>query len=90
MKEWYLYIIKTRDDKLYTGITTDVNRRFDEHQNKKLGAKFLKGKGPLVLLFSEKVGSKSQAASLEYKVKKLSRNKKEQVVNGSLALFDLR
>lgn len=78
---WFLYLIRTRSGMLYTGITTDVERRFLEHQtggNK--GARFLKGKGPLALEFSIEVGDHSTALKSEYKMKKLSKLKKEQII----------
>ena len=51
MTPWYLYLIRTADNKLYTGITTDVERRYQQHQSGK-GAKALRGKGELTLAFS--------------------------------------
>ena len=78
---WFLYMIRTHSGMLYTGITTDVKRRFLEHQaggNK--SARFLKGKGPLILVFSVEVGDQSTALKCEYKMKKLSRSKKEQII----------
>lgn len=74
---WYVYMIKCANGHLYTGITTDVNRRFHEHQvggNK--AAKFLKGKGPLQLMYQETVGSHSQALKKEIAIKKLTRKQK--------------
>lgn len=89
-KDWFLYFIRTNKGSLYTGITTNVERRFTEHQSAgKLGAKFLKGKGPLQLEFSIKVGNRSQALKLEYKVKQLPKATKEQVVVGVVALSKL-
>lgn len=78
---WFLYLIRTRSGMLYTGITTDIQRRFLEHQtggNK--GARFLKGKGPLTLEFSIEVGDHSTALKSEYRMKKLSKLKKEQII----------
>lgn len=51
MTPWFLYLIRTADNKLYTGITTDVERRYQQHQSGK-GAKALRGKGELTLAFS--------------------------------------
>jgi putative endonuclease len=53
---WFLYLVRTEDDKLYTGITTDVERRFHQHQSGK-GAKALRGKGELQLAFSVRSAS---------------------------------
>ncbi len=78
---WWLYLVRTQSGSLYTGITTDVQRRFAEHQAGGLkAAKSLKGKGPLSLVFSVAVGDRSQALKLEYKVKRLTKAKKEQLI----------
>jgi putative endonuclease len=66
---------------LYTGITTNVARRFTEHrENKGAGAKYLRGRRPLRLVFQKKLGSRSLALSVESKVKKLSRARKEELI----------
>lgn len=78
---WSLYLIRTRKGSLYTGITTDVARRFTEHQGGGIkAAKSLKGKGPLLLEFNIEVGDHSAALKLEYKVKRLVKSKKEQLL----------
>ena len=52
MTEWFIYLIRCRDTTLYTGISTDVARRFVEHQHDKVkGSRYLRGKGPLQLVF---------------------------------------
>ena len=69
--QWSLYLIRTAQASLYTGVTTDVQRRFAEHENrdkKNKGAKALRGKGPLKLVFKIAVGNRSDALKLEYKV----------------------
>ena len=78
-KTWYLYMIRCKGDKLYTGITTDISRRFAEHQAGK-GAKFLRGKAPLELVYQQEVGSHSDALKLEIKTKKLSKADKEKLI----------
>lgn len=84
MPDWYLYLIKCHDGKLYTGITTNVARRFAEHQaDNSAGAKYLRGRGPLVLVFQKKLGSRSLALSVENKVKKLPKTRKEELVKTS-------
>jgi putative endonuclease len=85
-----LYLIQTAAGTLYTGVTTDVDRRFDEHcQSGKKAARFLRGKGPLTLLFSTEVGDKSAALRMEIAVKKLSREKKLKLVeHGDLPHID--
>ncbi len=81
MLDWHLYLIRCHDGSLYTGITTDVARRFAEHQgNGDAGAKYLRGRGPLVLVFQKKLGSRSLALGVESKVKKLSKARKEDLI----------
>ena len=78
---WYLYLVRCRDGSLYTGITTDVARRFTEHQeNRGAGAKYLRGRGPLILVFQKRLGSRSLALGVESKVKKLSKARKEELI----------
>lgn len=79
--DWYLYMIRCRDGSLYTGITTDVARRLTEHQSSgNAGAKYLRGRGPLTLVFQEKLGSRGLALGVESRVKKLSKAKKEELI----------
>lgn len=74
---WYLYLIRCTNGHLYTGITTDVTRRFNEHQsNGPKAAKYLRGKGPLTLMYQEQAGTRSDALKREIAVKKLSRTQK--------------
>ncbi len=76
---WYLYLLRTASGMLYTGITTDVVRRLAQHQGGK-GAKALRGKGELTLVFHCKAGCRSTALKLEYRVKQLSKLQKEKLV----------
>lgn len=78
---WYLYIIKTQNDKLYTGITTDVERRFNEHLNDPKGAKFLKANKPKEIVYTEELETRSDALKREYAVKQLTRRQKEKLIN---------
>lgn len=88
MTPWFLYLIRTADNRLYTGITTDVARRFIQHQAGK-GAKALRGKGELALVFSMPVGDRSQALRAEYRIKQLTKRQKELLVAGNVSLADL-
>ena len=90
MLDWHLYLVRSRDGSLYTGITTDVARRFAEHQgNGDTGAKYLRGRGPLVLVFQKKLGSRSLALAVESKVKKLSKAKKEELVRANTRIDEI-
>jgi len=72
---WQLYLLQTAAGMLYTGITTDVNRRLQQHQQGR-GARSLRGKGPLTLVFHCDAGDRAAASRLEYQVKQLSRAQK--------------
>jgi len=100
--DWFVYILRTAGGSLYTGITTDVERRLSEHAGIgngakvvkgakgaaiKKGAKSLRGKGPLVLVWHTAVKDRSEASVLEARIKKLSRNAKEKLVSGDLELL---
>lgn len=84
-----LYIVRCADGSLYTGIATDVERRLREHQSGVRGAKFLRGKGPLRLEFTECLGDRSIALQVEYRVKQLERERKEELIAGQHSLADL-
>ncbi|GHD52012.1 putative endonuclease [Marinobacter persicus] len=84
---WYLYLVRTAGGSLYTGITTDVQRRFAEHQaGAPKGARSLRGKGPLTLAFQAPAGDRGQASRLEWRVKRWPRARKEALVRGELSL----
>jgi putative endonuclease len=78
---WSIYMVMGKDKKIYTGITTDIDRRFEEHQTSATkGAKFLRSRRPLVLLVAMPVGSQGHALRVEHRVKRLSRSKKEDII----------
>lgn len=79
---WYLYILRCRDGSLYTGITTDVDKRFEAHASGK-GAKYTRGRGPLILVYREECGDHSAALKRELEVKKLTRQEKELLIQNS-------
>lgn len=86
--DWFLYLVRCRRGTLYTGITTDVQRRFAEHQaGGARAARYLRGKGPLQLVYTMSAGSKAQAAVLEYRVKRLSRTEKLRLIAGDESLL---
>ena len=88
MNKWFVYIIRCSNNTLYTGITTDVDRRIQEHQGKDgKGAKYLKGKGPLILAWKTAVADRSHASKLEYNIKQLSKSDKERLVIGDTSLL---
>ncbi|MBT8103773.1 MAG: GIY-YIG nuclease family protein [Gammaproteobacteria bacterium] len=84
-----LYIVRCADDTLYTGIAADVEKRMTEHESGPRGAKYLRGRGPLRLAFAEQVGDRAVASTLEYRVKRLSRERKEALISGRESLCNL-
>jgi len=83
MSEWSLYLIRVNNGDLYTGISSDVERRFAEHvSGGKKAARYLRGKGPIRLVYNLKIGSRSEALKAEAAVKKLPKSTKEDLVNG--------
>ena len=77
---WSLYIIKACDASFYTGITTDVERRFDEHRQGDKGAKYFNGRNPVAVVYREDGHSRSSASRREAEIKKLSRSEKESLI----------
>lgn len=82
---WYLYILRCGDGSLYTGITTDVDRRLEAHRSGH-GAKYTRGRGPLTLLYREVCGSHSDALKRELAVKQLSRAEKEALIQRNMGV----
>ena len=72
---WYLYILQCGDGSLYTGITTDVEKRLEVHRSGK-GAKYTRGRSPLELKYREACGTHSDALKRELEIKHLSRGEK--------------
>jgi len=84
MTDWHLYMIRVKSGALYTGIALDVDKRFQEHQAGGVkAAKYLRGKGPLELVYRKKIGNRSEALKTEAAVKKLSKYEKEKMVGGA-------
>lgn len=71
-----VYLVRCRDGSLYTGIATDVERRLREHESSPKGAKFLRGKGPLTLVYQREIGDRSMASRVEIVIKQLPRLEK--------------
>ena len=87
--DYSLYIVRCRGGTLYTGIATDVPKRLEEHRSGRRGAKYLRGRGPLELVFAEVAGDRARASRLEHRVKKLPRNEKLALIDGRRDLADL-
>ena len=85
-KRWYVYILGCGDGTLYTGITTDVQRRLATHRCGR-GAKYTRGRGPLTLLYQEEAGAHSQALRRERQIKSLPREEKLRLVQSQHCQF---
>jgi putative endonuclease len=79
MKKWYVYILQCADGTLYTGITTDVNRRLNEHNSGK-GAKYTRTRLPVMIVAVTEAGSRSEASKEEYRIKQLTREQKLKLI----------
>lgn len=86
---WWLYMVRMADGRLYTGISTDVARRFSQHVNGK-GARALRGKGPLTLVWQQQVGARSVALKLEYRLKRWRKARKEALINSPTLFAELQ
>jgi len=74
--EWRVYIVRCADDSLYTGITTDLERRIHEHNNAKTGAKYTRPRRPVSLVYHEVADSRSHASKREKEIKNLTQQQK--------------
>ena len=77
---WFVYIIEADDNSYYTGVSTDVERRFEEHRSGKRGARYFLGRMPKVVVYVEDGHDRSSALKREAQLKKLSRKQKESLV----------
>lgn len=81
MNNWFVYIVRCADDSLYTGITKDVDRRIQEHnEGDKLAAKYTRARRPVILVYQETCESRSVATKREIEIKQLSREEKEELL----------
>lgn len=78
---YFVYILECNDGSLYTGITKDVDKRLEEHNNSDKGAKYTKARRPVKLLYQEASSDRSNASKREYAIKKLSRTQKLALIN---------
>lgn len=79
---WFVYIIQSEKGHLYTGITTDVERRFKEHSDSKKGAKYFRGKVPVEVVYQKTFKDRSSASKYEFLVKKMARADKIKLILG--------
>lgn len=74
--------MKCADKTFYTGVTTDLKRRVDEHNNSKLGAKYTSGRRPVELVYVKRVKNRSLALKEENRIKKLTKEEKIELISG--------
>lgn len=81
---WHLYMIRTGNGSLYTGVATDVARRLAEHRaGGRKCARYLRGKAPLSLVFQKRVGGRSAALRAEWRLRRLPKGEKETIVRSN-------
>ncbi len=80
---YYTYILRCKDGSLYTGITTDVNRRFKEHQRKK-GGNYTRTHKAQEIVYIEACGDRGTALKREHEIKKLERAQKLALVSDTI------
>jgi putative endonuclease len=76
----YVYIVKCADETYYTGYTTDITRRLDQH-NRGKGAKYTRGRYPVSLCYLETLPDKSCALRREEEIKRMSRKQKQKLID---------
>ncbi len=76
---WYVYMLRCRDNSLYTGMTDNPERRLLAH-NAGIGAKYTRGRGPVTLVYQEPCATKSDALKREYAIKRLTKAQKEMMI----------
>jgi putative endonuclease len=81
VSKWYVYIIRASDDSLYTGVTTNVERRFAEHGHPDKRARYFRGRKPLEVVYTEHLENRSSAQRREAEIKKLTRKGKLELVH---------
>ena len=78
---WYLYVVHCYDNTLYTGITTNLKRRTNEHNTSLRGSKYTRTRRPVRLVYWKVFENRSRAQKAEYKFKKLTRQQKNEVIS---------
>ena len=79
---WCVYIVRCADNSLYTGITTDLERRLDEHNSANNGAKYTRPRRPVRLVYHETAVDRSHASKREKAIKRLTQQQKLQLIAG--------
>ena len=80
MNNWFVYILRCADGSLYTGITTDLDRRLQEHNAETKGARYTRSRRPVALVYSEAVADRSAASKREHAIKQLPLARKVELL----------
>lgn len=80
MPSYFTYILRCADDTLYTGITTDIERRLAEHNQDEKWAKYTRMRRPVELIYNENYSTRSEASKREYEIKQMTKKEKEELV----------
>ena len=80
-QDWFVYILQCNDQTLYTGVTTDLDRRVEEHNSGSKGAKYTTARRPVKMVYSEQLDSRSSAQQREHQIKSLTRRQKQQLID---------
>ena len=78
--EWFVYILRCSDNTYYTGITTDIDRRLNEHNSNGSTTRYTRSRRPVSLAYLEQAADRSTASAREYRIKKMSRKAKEALI----------
>ena len=81
MSDWFVYMMRCADNTLYTGITTDVERRLKEHNGENSVTRYTRARQPVELAYQENAASRSEALKREAQLKKLKKDEKEVLLN---------
>ncbi len=79
-RKWCVYMVSCSDNSIYTGITTDIERRMQQHNSDKGGARYTRSRRPVTLVYLEYTESRSKAAKREYRIKQLSVEQKRSLI----------
>ncbi len=81
--KWFVYMVRCKDQTLYTGITSDLKRRMEEHNSNNNGAKYTRSRQPVQLVYAESANSRSMALKREYQLKRMSRDQKQALIGAT-------
>lgn len=84
----YVYILKCNDGSLYTGYTTNLEKRLANH-NKGIASKYTRARLPVEYVYIKSFDNKNEAMSIEYRIKRLTKIKKEKLIKGKIPLDEL-